>query len=232
MIFPLYGPKGAKNHAGVWLPDDETHLVEMLSPGSKRYAQMPDGRPAYQRHKYLAAVAVLPSHRRNVFVDIGGHCGLWGMQAEADFGLVVAFEPCARHAEIYPWNMRTTGYVLNQCALGATAGAARVVNRTVGSSGDTHIEIDPSGDVPVACLDDFDLEPDMIKIDTEGGELAVVEGGMATIRRAALVVIEQKGHDARLGQGRHAALERLLDAGMIEARPPISGDHFMKWPGG
>jgi FkbM family methyltransferase len=227
---PNPGPRQAQCHRGVYLPAGERHLVDMLSSGAKRYAELPDGRPAYQRHKYLAALEVVPLGRFGVFVDIGGHCGLWGMQAEQDFARVQAFEPHPVHAEIYPWNMRTTRYEVHEVALGAAPARADVVNRTPGSSGDTHIALDAEGAVEVRTLDSFNLPADVIKIDTEGGELAVCQGGLETIRRACLVIVEQKGHDAALGGARNGALTFLTELGMVAKRAPISGDHFLGWP--
>lgn len=230
MMSPITGPRRAICHRGVYLPEGETHLTAMMTPGAKRYAELPDGRPTYQRHKYLAALALVPAARRGVFVDIGGHCGLWGMQAEQDFTRVVAFEPHPVHAEIYPWNMRSTRYDVHEVGLAAHPARADVITRTPGSSGDTHILRSAEGAVEVRTLDSFDLPADVIKIDTEGGELAVCQGGEITLRRAALVIIEQKGHEVALGGSRDQALEFLENLGMIALRPPISGDHFMGWP--
>jgi FkbM family methyltransferase len=238
MINP-YGPKGSKQHAGIYLPADETHLIGMLSPGAKRYAEMADGRPAYQRHKYLIGLDLMTHHRLRLFVDIGGHCGLWGMQAENDFEYVLAFEPHPLHREIYPWNMRSDRYHVEHLALGAAPAQVVPVTRTEGSSGDTHVIAAAPGEqgVPMTTLDEymagcaFDEVADLIKIDTEGAELAICQGGIETIRQAHLVIIEQKGHEARtFGQPAGAAVDYLKGQGMVELRRPISGDYYLGWP--
>lgn len=223
-------PPKAKLHDGVWLPEIEEHLVQMMSPGAKSFARLPDGRPAYQRHKYLALMAHVPAHRRSVFVDIGGHCGLWSMQAELDFGFVVAFEPQPLHADIYPFNMGPDGWQLHRVALGAAPGSVCLACEPT-STGDTHV-VGP-GDVPMATLDSFELAAvDVIKIDTEGYERPILQGAVETIRRhRPIICVEQKGREVMYQGGqRDEAVAFLRSLGMAPLRPPISGDWFMGWP--
>lgn len=224
----LDAPLAAKSHDGVWLPVTEEHLCGMMSPGTKRFARLPDGRPAYQRHKYLAALPLV--RERIVFVDIGAHCGLWSMQAELDFNTIMAFEPHPLHAAIYPHNMRTTNWTLNAVALGASEGS---ISLTSGpdSSGDTYVS--GAGDIPMRTLDSFGLERiDLLKIDTEGYELPILNGSVETLRRCRpVIVVEQKGRDMRNhGMKKNGAVEFLKRLGAVELAPAISGDYFMGWP--
>jgi len=64
--------------------------------------------------------------------------------------------------------------------------------------------------VPVRKLDDFGLSPDFLKIDVEGFEREVAEGGMETMRRARRIMIEV--HDRK----ELSYFEKLLSSfGMI-----------------
>lgn len=221
----------AQDHAGVLLPAGEAHFVEMMSPGQKRYATLPEGRPAYQRHKYLAALELLPAERRRVFVDVGAHVGLWAYQAERDFAAVVSFEPVARFAALYPFNMRSDRWRLHRCALGAERGGVSLDVRET-DTGCTHIA--SAGEIPLRRLDDFALPvADLVKIDVEGFELPVVQGAVETIARCRpLIVVEQKGNDAKNFGGRRGEAAAFLHSlGLVELRPAISGDLFFGFAG-
>ena len=88
--------------------------------------------------------------------------------------------------------------------------------------------------VDTVRLDDVEgcARPDLIKIDVQGGELGVVLGAADTLRRCRpVVVVEQKGFDARRGDKKHAALKFLNKMG---ARTFFvsSGDYSLDWPTG
>lgn len=214
-----------KLHQGVWLPDGEEHLIDMIKPGVKGFIPLPDGRGTYQRHKYLAAMEFVQAPE--VFVDIGAHVGLWSMQAEFDFDQVIAFEPHPEHAEIFHRNCPKV--VLHECALGEEPGLVGLETPTT-SSGDTYIS--GPGDITMMPLDELRIgRIDLLKIDTEGYELPICKGARETLLRCKpVVVVEQKGHDARHHGGkRNAAVQYLNFLGMKPLRDPISGDHILGW---
>ena len=216
-----------KEHKGVWLPDHEEHLIGMMTPGQKRYMELPDGRPAYQRHKFLEALKHV--QKRDVFLDIGAHCGLLSMQAELEFGYVIAFEPHPEHARIYPHNMRTANWTLHEYALGDSEGTCSLTGQK-GSSGDTHV-CDGSN-ITMKTLDSYQFPViDLMKIDTEGYELPILLGGLETLKRCRpVIMVEQKGRDSMYhGQQKNCAVQYLKGLGMRELSKPISGDYFMGW---
>lgn len=220
-------PEGAKLHDGIWLREDERHLVDHLMPGQKQFMRLPDGRPGYQRHKYTRALPHVAE--RQVFVDIGAHCGLWSMQAELDFDQVIAFEPLPAHGEIYPFNMRSQRWTLHRCALGDACGMVEM-DSEIGSSGNTHVA--GEGNIPMRLLDNFRIERiDLLKIDTEGYELPIVRGAIETLKRCRpVVVIEQKGKDRQnFGADHSVVLDVLRGLGMVEVRDQIGGDWFFGW---
>jgi len=216
---------GGALHEGVWLPREERHLRELMRPGERHFARLPDGRAAYQRRKYLAAMAFVaePAH----FVDVGAHVGLWSMQAEQDFERVTAFEPVDAHAALFTMNVYRAR--LYRVALGAARDEVEMVTPET-STGDTFVG--GPGTTPMRMLDDFTFERiDLLKIDVEGYELPVCAGAVRTLKRCKpVIVIEQKGHDA----GRHgfeagAAAAFLRDLGAADLCKEMGGDRIMGW---
>lgn len=219
------GPARAQLIGGVWLPADETHLIDMMEVHQRREI---DGQLTYQYHKQERALHLVPADRRRQAVDIGAHVGLWSMQLVKAFDYVFAFEPNPIVAELWPWNVRADNAALYRMALGKAE--ARVGLRLFdGHSG--HTQVTASGDVPMRTLDSFDLGAvDFIKADVEGFEAAVMKGATETILRCRpVIVVEQKGEDGRLGLKPNGALRYLLSLGMVQA-DCIGGDYFLVWP--
>ncbi len=228
---------------GVWLPETETHLAEVMTG---KDARLVEGKATYQYKKLEACLRHLGAARRRLAVDIGAHVGLWSMWLVREFSLVHAFEPIPAHRELFRRNVQAHNFVLHACALGAEAGevALRVPLETTGNA---HIAIEGRHPgtrfvahpdrhervegVPLKRLDDLELEEvDFIKIDVEGYERQVLAGAWETIRRdRPILIVEQKGNDAAYGDAPNAAVKQLERWGM---RPleVISGDWIMGWP--
>lgn len=222
-------PPRAKLVGGVWLPDEETHFVDMM-PHNPRGTVFREGKATYQFHKIQTCVTRLGADRRRVCLDIGGHVGLWSMWLARAFRHVHAFEPAARHAELFRFNVPDPNVTLHELALGDQAGRCEV-HWFGESSGDAFIR-PGAGDVEVRVLDGFEFnEVDFVKIDVEGFELQVVMGGRETLlRNQPLICIEQKGREARnFGANQRGALEFLLDLGMRQIAE-IQGDYILDWP--
>lgn len=228
---------------GVLLPKSETHLREMML--SKKSGRVVDGLATYQYHKLEAAVALC--RQRRAAVDIGAHVGLWSMWLARDFARVHAFEPLGAHRKLFERNVaRWSNVTLHPCALGETEGEvqirrplettgnAHVLNFTGRHPGTRHVEHPDRADihehVPMRTLDSFNLqEVDLIKIDVEGFERAVVQGAEETIRRCRPVIcVEQKKNESAYGDAADAASHLLRSWGMTVARN-IAGDHLMVW---
>jgi FkbM family methyltransferase len=213
-----------------YLPDGEVHLPEWMRKVNRRV----DGRLSYQFHKYEA---VLPKIvQRRVAIDVGAHVGLWSYFLARDFARVEAFEPMPEHVDCWRANMVLRHNAsLHRIALGADEREVRLRTRTAGSSGDTAIE--PEGASVSAhqvTLDSFGFDDvDLIKVDCEGYELFVLQGGEATIlRNRPVIIVEQKPHTGgakRYGISDVAAVDYLRSIGMKTIVPPISGDWFMGW---
>ncbi len=220
-----------KRELGWWFPDHETHLPEwMQSPKGKLEI---NDRWSYQGRKQLQALNLV--QRTRTAVDVGGHVGLWSYNLSHWFDIVHAFEPVKAHRECFVKNVleaQDAGPAtvhLHPFGLSNAEGLAHAVEDPH-STGGTHLRM--GGDIPLRTLDSFGLgDVDLIKIDVEGMELAVVQGAVETIRRCKpLLVIEQKGKESQnLGRSNGEALDYLRHLGMREVAPSMAGDHFMGW---
>jgi FkbM family methyltransferase len=234
----------AVNLDGVWMPATETHLVDMMTrnPKGVRYI---DGKPTYQYKKLEFAVG--QCRQRRVALDIGGHVGLWSMWLVRMFEHVHAFEPVPFHRGLFERNVDMARCTLHACALGEHTGVIdiEVPDETTGNAhvaigkrhpGTRHVANPDKQrvwrDVPLVTLDSFALERvDFIKIDVEGFERAVVQGGEQTIRsHRPVIVVEQKGNESAYGDQKDAAAKLLQSWG---ARPVkvLAGDWVFAWPG-
>ena len=222
-------PTRAKLVGGVWLPEEETHLVDMMLH-NPRGTVIRGGKATYQIHKLDACLKQLSVERRRVCLDVGGHVGLWSMWLARAFCQVHAFEPLARHAELFRHNVPDSNVTLHEIAVGAEAGVCEVLS--VGeSSGDAFIK--PNiGTTEIRALDSFAFtKVDFIKIDVEGFERQVVEGARETLLiNHPIICVEQKDKDAQnFGAESKGALTYLLELGM-EPRLEIHGDYILGWP--
>jgi FkbM family methyltransferase len=163
------------------------------------------------------------------FVDVGANIGLYTVAAGYAVGRsghVLAVEPTPRTAEVLAQNVRLNGLMelgvvtIAQVAAGEAPGRARLATHIEDSG---HNSLYPTGDededveVDVVPLDDLVPEGsqvDVVKIDVEGAELAVLRGmrHMAAANPNIVVFAElAQEHLARAG----TSVEGLL-AGAIE----------------
>lgn len=135
------------------------------------------------------------------FVDIGANIGMYSVRAAKTFSQVVAFEPGYDASRVLLKNIRLNrlkNVKVYKCALAAVDGSIdlNIYQATGWSSLYPPTESPYSlrdiekrilkrvEKVPVRRLDDFDLDPSLVKIDTEGAEAVILEGGLKTIRRS------------------------------------------------
>lgn len=210
---------------GLWLPDGEKHLPDEMA----QQGVLLEGMPTYQYGKYAAAMNLVIQNR--VAVDVGAHVGLWSRVMSVDFNHVYAFEPVPEHQECWDLNMHDhTNATLHRVALGNEEKTA-VMTSKPGSSCETWV--DEAGDeVAIKKLDGFNLtDVDFLKIDCEGYELFVLQGGRETIERCRPVIcVEQKpGHAGRYDLNDTEAVDYLLTLGAT-LHGELAGDYFLSWP--
>lgn len=208
-------------HAGVWLPDGERHMVEWMTKNN----QVIDGKQTYQWSKQTRSYKYCTSFR--TAIDIGAHVGLWSMHLVHWFHSVHAFEPVAAHRECFERNLeKDRNVLLYPYALGESNGQVSI-HRNYMSSGDSYV--DGEGSIPMRRLDDFDIQSvDFIKVDCEGYELYVLRGGEKTIKRwRPTICVEQKPRmAAKYGLGEIDAVKYLQGLGAT-LREQYSGDYFL-----
>lgn len=222
-----------KKVKGFYLPDGEEHLVKFLEDGPE-FA----GGPTYQLHKLMLGMPHIKNFRRAV--DVGAHCGLWSRVLVQMFRWVSAFEPHPYHRQCFEANLgdrifpdkTPPGCIeLWPTALGERD---REVSLHTGpsSSGDTYVQ--EGGEVKgvlMARLDNYDLrDVDFIKIDCEGYELRVIQGGEQTIReQKPFIIVEQKrGHGKKFGLRDDEACQ-LLESWGARRCFEYSGDYGYAW---
>lgn len=220
-----------KHVDGIWLPDNEQHLVQLFQLSPKI-----DGKGSHQHSKLTAALQHV-KHKRCA-IDIGMHVGLWSMHLARVFKTVIGFEPAAEHVECLRLNMNGfNNYQLHQCALGNRTGSVGL-KFFDGSSGSTQID-DAGQGIQMCKLDDFKFDAvDFIKIDVEMYEYFVVEGGKQTIKKhKPTIIIEQKGgidsprHNIqKFAYGRKQQdAKKLLESWGAKEKFVMAGDHCMSW---
>jgi len=156
----------------------------------------------------------------DVFYDIGANVGFFtlvGARLVGPQGRVVAFEPVPWCARAVKRNIELNGFEhaqIQQRAVGAADGNARLL--VVGEASWSHLEstgrhadVRDEIDVEVVCIDSLVgagtiPPPDVLKIDTEGAELQVVEGARETIARHRPAIVCEL-HDT------NAAFVALMD---------------------
>ena len=167
-----------------WLPDDETHFSKFI----ERNAKVGEP-PEYQGPVRRLALSHVKQFR--VSVDIGANFGLWSHTLEQQFGQNFAVEPIELHCEYLKINAPATQ--IFHTALGTESGTV-MMQRFPDNYGKTRVSSQGDVKVPLQRLDDLNLPPaDFIKIDVEGFELQVLQGGEQYIKLSyPVLVVEQE----------------------------------------
>jgi FkbM family methyltransferase len=150
---------------------------------------------SYEPEKMTLAASLL--NPGDVVFDIGANVGIYTLlfsAAVGPTGRVVAFEPWPPSLHYLRQHL-SLNKVANASVVGSAVGreSGRVMltagehSATVAVSSDGDIEVD------AIRLDDFveatTIEPDLIKIDVEGSEIAVLNGALATLRNTAPLLL-------------------------------------------
>lgn len=226
---------------GVHLPHTELHLADMMQGPKQRLVE---GKLTYQYKKLEAALKHVTN--RKLAIDIGGHVGLWSMWLVKEFERVVAFEPVPEHRELFELNVDMAKCELIPFALGDHEDVVDM-EIPLETTGNAHVAIGkrhpgtrhvPNLDsqrvihgVKVVRLDSFSHleEVGFIKIDVEGFEKQVVEGGKDLILRAKpIMVVEQKKNESAYGHEEDAA-RKLLESWGMKPIAVMAGDWILGW---
>lgn len=122
-----------------------------------------------------------------LFVDCGANIGWYSVVAAALGARVIAFEPMPANAAIARANVERNGLAhrveLHVCGLGS-APARAILELSASNQGDHRLCAMPSGRKATIEIDVITLDaalarrrPDVLKLDTQGSEVAILRGG-------------------------------------------------------
>lgn len=179
-----------------------------------------------------------------ILVDVGAGIGEWTLLAAALPELrVFAFEPQAALASLLRENVQLNGLYgqvnIYTIALGAEIGAAELkIPRKRSKRGLATLAPNPgfapaeTYSVAVATIDQFYTyqDPTLIKVDAEGGELDVLRGAKATVKRCspAFVLEVQNKRTRQFGYDIDRILEWMRDRGYQGVKLDKRNRYFWK----
>ena len=161
-----------------FLPDYDVHYEEWMNN---------NGETTYQRLQREYALARVRQFRNAV--DIGGNIGFWSKDFCEKFENVIIFEPDSSNLECLKENLQTyKNFTLHEVGLGSKEETKEFYTSPTTSGGHSFFrdQIFEEGvgkiTLQVKRLDDYNLTGlDLIKIDTQGSELDILEGGKDTL---------------------------------------------------
>jgi FkbM family methyltransferase len=167
------------------------------------------------------------------FIDIGAAVGVYTIFATEAGARVTAFEPNTAMARLFCQNMELNRYTPEFHEL-AVSNRSGQMNMTFDLDVANHLVFEPDArsqdvrQVEVVMLDDVigDATVQGVKIDTEGTERLVLEGGQRALRDKRIRMLQLEWNYASikvLGQDRTPVAEMLLDFGYELLRPAHDG---------
>lgn len=160
------------------------------------------------RERYLPGTAIIDAG-----ANVGNHAVFFGAILNAP---VYAFEPFQPNFDLLEMNIAANGLegrvLATCCAVGQSDGLGTLYPGPPSNRGTTRVCFG-SGGVPVRCLDSLAIAGPigLLKLDVEGGEVAVLLGAAALIRAWLPDIVVEAG-DARAFQ---AVAEVLLGYGYV-----------------
>lgn len=211
---------------GWYLPKNDNHFNEYLSQAPEA-----EGRRIYQYHHIDKCFDYMLRRPRNIAIDIGAHIGFWSFYLCKNFEMVHAFEPVKDFRDCFNLNVKAKNIKLYDCALGKEDSFISMeIDQS--NSGKTHIKNqDTTNKIPIKKLDDFNFTKiDFIKIDVEGYEEFVIQGGLETLKKnRPLIIIEQKSGSDRYGLEKYGAIKQLESIG-AKVIDRVVDDFIIDWP--
>ena len=132
----------------------------------------------------------------DLFVDVGAHIGTWAVRATKTFGQVVAFEPNVETNRMLRTTVRMNRIPnISVCSAALSNGLGEMIVSTRNRLSRHVLE----HRVPVRTLDSFKLKPTLVKIDTEGNELPVLQGAEETLKGRPGIVVETHSPESLRG---------------------------------
>jgi FkbM family methyltransferase len=181
---------------GWHLPDIDNHFRSFLS-------QHPQN--SYQQQSLDLALTYCQS--RSLVLDIGANVGLFATRFSVHFEQVICFEPTTTVYDCIRLNCASLHNIrIHKVGLGQHSGTADISIPSTSKNCGAYSMVDfaqhhadiVSETVPVMKLDDFQLCPDLIKMDVQGFEPYVLQGALHTLARCApVLMLEVEGTAVR-----------------------------------
>ena len=192
---------------GWFMPSDDFYFDRWIEGA-------PTKSNGFQREHLLEAF----KHVRNwdIAVDVGAHVGFWAKDMAEKFGKVYCFEPHPKTFACLAKNMAEYENVMLSCmALGMREGHCDIVrgDPRTHNSGSEYIVPKTTGSIRITSLDDVGVQGcDLLKIDVEGYEYAVLKGARKTITKYRPVIImetDKPFSQRRFGWNRQRPIEYI-----------------------
>jgi len=157
--------------------------------------------------------SIIPHLKGNdVVVQAGAHCGFVIKELEQHFNTIYTFEPDPTMFTALCLNIPNNNVFKIQGCVGDKAGLVKMEdNKAFPLSGARYVT--GAGKIPMFTIDSLKLQKcDLIMLDTEGYELAALQGATLTIRKfMPLLCIERYWGDRTLGPGTEDELNTFLN---------------------
>lgn len=176
--------------SGLWVPKNDTYFSHVL----QKYGAFEPGR---------LEAALRYVQRFTLAVDVGGHIGLRSRELAPRFSSVIVYEPNPPTFQCLIQNISSFSNVLcYNVALGNEEKEVSMKESETrpGNSGSWYVT-EGSG-IQMRTLDSFGLQDvNFLKIDAEGYELPILQGGEETILQSRpVILLEEKNFKDRNGR--------------------------------
>ncbi|MGP8252849.1 MAG: FkbM family methyltransferase [Terracidiphilus sp.] len=180
----------------------------------------------------------------DVVIDVGANVGQFGrsLRESGYRGRIISFEPIGSAFQVLAKEAQKDGnWDANQCGLGAAMGTARLNvselsvfssildSTSVASLHDKRMAVDRIEEVSIRTLDEIAAGIQgkiLLKVDTQGYERQVIEGGRQTLPRLAGILLELPVIHTYEGVWQfHEAVKFMDDAGFVPAQITPVGYH-------
>jgi len=164
-------------HNGWYVPDDDKKITFVLENDIDKT------NPSYEGKFRNQILEHLPNKR--TFVDVGANVGIWSYPLIGKFDRIIGYEPSKQNIECLKANVGDAVDIRTKAVAnfegeadfhqaGKNCGDGKLCRPGVGSS----------YQVPVVTLDNENLtDVDLIKIDVQGWELEVLQGGLKILNQ-------------------------------------------------
>ena len=159
-----------------FVPANDMHI--------ERWREDPDS--FYNIKSQIKCFDLMEQHNKSFdcVIDVGAWCGIWSRRASARFKKVIAFEPFEEHSKCFELNNKDVNHILlHKKAVGNENKMIKMETPQQGHTQTTRV-LEEKGNVQVVRLDEVINESvDLIKIDAEGYEVYVIQGGEQLLKK-------------------------------------------------